>query len=82
MRSFLIRLVQRFRHRPCCHLHFGLLPCLAGAKWILVEPGKHPADSFTDSCTQHVGALLTNNWPITVTPILIDERWEIVGPMA
>ncbi|KKL53611.1 hypothetical protein LCGC14_2273730, partial [marine sediment metagenome] len=50
MRDLLIQLVARFQRRPCCYLHFGLLPCLAAAEWMLIEPGKHPADSFTDAC--------------------------------
>ena len=81
MRDLLIRLVARFQHRPCCHLHFGLLPCLAAAEWMLIEPGKRPADSFTDACTRHVGPLLPDNDPITITQILVDGRWEIVRPM-
>ncbi|KKM25664.1 hypothetical protein LCGC14_1592640, partial [marine sediment metagenome] len=49
--------------------------------WMLIEPGKHPADSFTDACTRHVGPLLTDNDPITVTQIFVDKRWEIVSPL-
>ena len=81
MRDLLIQLVARFQRRPCCYLHFGLLPCLAAAEWMLIEPGKHPADSFTDACTRHVGPLLTDNDPITVTQIFVDKRWEIVSPL-
>ena len=81
MRDLLIRLVAKFQRRPCCYLHFGLLPCLAAAEWMLIEPGKHPADAFTDACTRHVGPLLTDSWTIYVTPILIGGHWGIVRPM-
>ncbi len=80
MRDLLIRLVARLRRRPCCYMHFGLLPCWAEAEWMLVEPGKHSADSFTDACTRHVGFLLSDNWPISVNPIRVG-RWEITEPM-
>ncbi len=81
MRDFLIRLAARFHKRPCCYMHFGALPCLASAQWMLIEPGKHPADSFTDACTNHVGALLTDSGEITVTPLLVGGRWEIIRPL-
>jgi hypothetical protein len=54
--------------RHCC-----FIPCAAEAHWYLVD-GPKP-DDYTESCTEHVGALLTGSregthvYPIAEEPV-------------
>lgn len=62
------------KKRACCYLYFGRFSCWRRPEYQIswAEPGKAPYDCYTDSCSQHLGALMpVGCGPATVTSLLV-----------